>query len=618
MFKIFQQQPITVGRQTSLNIRYTHEDQPLGKDASIRIGYNFGDGAGRVQSENRDEPNYMEITSSANCKLELQSAQRRRSITHYAGTGLSDLYIFEINVASAVLNPGNTIDITIAGFIAGKCCDSPLEFFYHIDPSNSYPLGNHHPNAPHYSQYLSADGKSFPEWKSCGIKVSLLPEKPAYADIVLPSIIETGKSIQMRVVIYDRLFNHIKNFQSPLKLTSENTPGLNFAKETFSTGPDGYALLPITFNRPLVNIKLEFHIPSLGNFKTNPIKVVDAKAAKKVLWGELHGHSALSDGGCRGADDFFQYAMNIRGLDFAALADHSYGLAVKDHWGTLLKAIEKNSFDDNFIAILGYEIMTDGFGHRNIYFPGLKAKLLMADYQPGCGGSFVGEDIEAYKDIWNPDVPKVHDVKDIIAAFNEDEFLWTGHHYCIAPEDRQHLKLYEASSEWGRSHEGYCENSSTTKLNDLFVQGLSPGLTGGSDDHRAKAGFMGNNTVGGPLRYPSGLTAVITKSLDRSNIYNALRNKHCYATTGARILLDIKADYSDTKLDVNLDIAGTDILDTVLVFKNGEEVHRTFIDTGYNGLLDWEDANFTKEDNCYICIWQTDGQQAWINPLPFC
>ena len=128
---------------------------------------------------------------------------------------------------------------------------------------------------------------------------------------------------------------------------------------------------------------------------------------------------------------------------------------------------------------------------------------------------------------------------------------------------------------------------------------------------------MGKNICGGPLQYPSGLTAVICPSLDRVSIYQALKKKHCYATTGARILLDIDVDCHDTYLKVDLDIAGTNLLDQCWVFKNGIEVHQTYLDSEKIGRLDWTDNEFTEKDTCYIRIRQMDGQMAWINPVPF-
>ena len=128
---------------------------------------------------------------------------------------------------------------------------------------------------------------------------------------------------------------------------------------------------------------------------------------------------------------------------------------------------------------------------------------------------------------------------------------------------------------------------------------------------------MGKSIIAGPVRYPSGLTAVISPSLDSMSIYQALKKKLCYATTGDRILLDIHVNRNGTQLYVDLDVTGTALLDRGWVFKNGNEVHHIYFNTGNTGKLYWKDEAFSQKDTCYIRISQMNGQMAWINPLPF-
>ena len=141
MFKLISgQQTVPVAQPVFLKVRYIHEDSSLTKGASIRIGYSPVGGVRECQTESPQEANYLMVKTEANIKLEVVSfSKSRRSITFYPGTGMSDLYIFEVNIVSGTLNCGDTIDIIMGtkdrnkgGFITGKCCDSPFELFYHI------------------------------------------------------------------------------------------------------------------------------------------------------------------------------------------------------------------------------------------------------------------------------------------------------------------------------------------------------------------------------------------------------------------------------------------------------------------------------------------------------
>ena len=118
-------------------------------------------------------------------------------------------------------------------------------------------------------------------------------------------------------------------------------------------------------------------------------------------------------------------------------------------------------------------------------------------------------------------------------------------------------------------------------------------------------------------RYPSGLTAVFSPSLDRTSVYDALRSKLCYATTGDRILLDIRVTRRQALLEVNLEVYGTDLLDRAWVFVNGKEVKEVKFPYGTHGTMRWQNDLFVAQDTCYLRISQLNGQLVWINPLPF-
>ncbi|MHC4872695.1 MAG: DUF3604 domain-containing protein [Planctomycetota bacterium] len=595
MFKLSSgPEKITTGNADVFKISYRHSGNELNTGSVLRLAYNAVDGASVIQIANAANHAYFKVDCPEGVTVKLSEPACRRSITFFAGAGCSDLVVVEIEIISGSLKDGDTLDFIFGndsvGFVAGKGCDTPWELFYSIDYDNKFSLKSLHPDAESYLQFISADGTEVPEWRSSGIKIEVVPDSARYADLVLPSSCQTGRQ-NIHVTLYDRFYNNLPDEITLPEIVSEN--------ET---------LMPAG----------EFYIENIGFTSANPVMVKN-KTEKNIYWGELHGHSSLSDGGRRGPDDFFSYAKEVTHLDFASLADHSFGLAVGDHWQQLLSSIEKYNKDNEFAALPGYEIMpVPPFGHRNIYFPDTDCKLVMADFQPGCGGSFQGEDIAAYKKLWNPAYAKAATLEKFFSLLEDTDFIWTAHH-CgeIAEIEKERLLLYEACSEWGISEESFRQNCSKT-ISSLFAENISPAFTGGSDDHRAKAGFKGSSHSDlAPTPYSSGLTAVFSPELDRYNIYTALKNKHCYATTGARILLIPDVKYENNKLHIDIKAAGTDILERFWIFKNGKLTFKDFLHCGTSGEIRWEDPQFSEYDNCYIRIKQQDGEIAWINPLPF-
>lgn len=630
MFELIECPNIAIaGKPVSLKLRYVHKGEPLVGQARLRIGYNVKDGAGLLQTGDPAAPGYLSVSTDTEASLGIDDDLKHyRSITFFPGAGQSDMFVLSIAVLSGTIADGDRIDIFLGNpkneggrFLPGNFADSPLEFFFSLDPDNRFAPKSFHPNAPRYTQFISADGKSFPDWKSSGVRLLIKPDYPIFADLILPTSVKKDEQAVLRIVVYDDHGNHIPDYHDDIEIIEAKD--VEFRKTRFDTSGKGLALLPISFTKEQIYTGLKFKLANLGIFGANPV-AVDNQVKEQVFWGEMHGHSSLSDGGVRGAAPFFSYARDIRGLDFAALADHAFGLAVGDHWEQLKKSVREFYEEDSFVSILGYEILTSydrrpsGMGHRNIYFPDNGGILAMADYQPGSGGSFSGENIEAYKGIWNPNVPKTPTIEEFLHLMDGKDFLWTAHH-CgnIDPVEESMLDLYEACSEWGISEEIPKKNTCTMMLESVFKGRTNPGLFGNSDDHTAKAAARKTATASSPLRYPSGLTAVFTAARNRRSIYLALKAKHCYATTGARILLLPEIRREQNILDVKLRIAGTAQLDKIWVYKNGQQVLEQLIKTPLLADFEWRDESFGENDKCHLRVSQMDGEMAWINVQPF-
>jgi len=621
-------QKLQAGVPTSLVLTYTHEGEKLQKGDSLRFAYTARN---PVQTKNPDGRNYTTVTTTSSAKFQTQY-RFRRSITFFKDLGVANLSVFEINITDGDIETNDAITITMgkpnsekSGFLFTMESHIPINFFYHLDYGNKFEAKLLHPDAPGYGQYISQDGKHFPDWVKTDIEFYVKPSDAFFAELIFPSNVDLNKECMLRVVIYDRYGNNLFNYKDTIELLAGHDEDIKFSKRSFDTGKDGYALLPVTFLRENTVSDIYFRIEHLGTFTANPV-IVEKDPTLKIFWGDLHTHTYLSDG--YGTPDFFfEYAKDIRGFDFAALADHAFGLAVKGHWEKYKKAVDKYYKKGDFATILGYEIMMlTGPGHRNVYFPDNKGKLLMADYQAGSGGSFPGETIEAYKQIWDRSVPKAETPDEIMEHFKDMEFLWTSHN-CgqIIDIDVKHLKLHEVCSVWGVSDDDECSPKnygSNMSIQKVFSQTtINPGIYGGSDNHSAKSGSpLLELTDSAKANYlGSGITAVLSKQLDRLSIYEALKNQHCYGTTTARLLIVPEVKLQGMHLSVKLNITGTSNIEACFVYKNGEKVSQKHFTAERKSQItfEWEDEAFRPYHTCYIRVNQLNGHKAWINPIPF-
>jgi hypothetical protein len=190
--------------------------------------------------------------------------------------------------------------------------------------------------------------------------------------------------------------------------------------------------------------------------------------------------------------------------------------------------------------------------------------------------------------------------------------------------------LVEIYSNWGnREHPG-CKYASIapTRAVDTVQHALSLGyrlgFVGGSDGHGGRPGKDYWLRVRGAR--PGGITAIYAKELTRQALWDALWARHCYATTGKRIILKFRlGDHMmgdvaplldpEQARAFEIEVYGTDTLERVTIVKNNEDAHVVAADR-QEVILDWEDSSRADSgDYYYLRVEQADGAMAWSSPI---
>ncbi|HOC93599.1 MAG TPA: CehA/McbA family metallohydrolase [bacterium] len=394
----------------------------------------------------------------------------------------------------------------------------------------------------------------------------------------------------------------------------------------------------------------------------HPLKVVQNRHdieldGKKygLYWGELHGHSGLSpDAFVSTPEQYYRYGKEVAKLDFAALTDHDapWGLAaVPSRWKQSVDATRRWHEDGVYVAFIAYE-WTSGsgldcmfhtlkrrdrweyqkdpmhFGHRNVYYPGDEAPAEVCSVDsPDCDTpEKLWEHLEEYGAIsiphhplggpiypfnWDRFNPKYEPVVEIYSWHGNSECdgcpyeiynaYKNGKHSARTPLDAGHHFGFIASSD---SHDGYAGNLTRPPRLIKFLQMF----------------YKGKATPG------PGIAAVYAEELSREGIFEALRAKRTYAATGARIVMDVRAnettfmggrlDSRGAPVSVSIYARGVAPLEKIEVIKNGETAAVFEGDGGPEFKQTHIDALRERdEDYIYIRVTQTDGQMAWSSPI---
>jgi hypothetical protein len=242
-----------------------------------------------------------------------------------------------------------------------------------------------------------------------------------------------------------------------------------------------------------------------------------------IYFGDLHGHTSLSDGLGSG-DGYFQHARNVSFCDLVSLTDHNRFDQV------IIDLTEKYNEPGRFVTLFGRE-RGDAHGHRNFY-------STRADIVTACGSG----------DLW--ECCRTHGKNVLMIPHHTNSA--TKHHWKQADFERydpvcerlieivQNRGSFESDEIGGPVFDGGYGASARHAL----LKGRRFGFVGGSDTHRGQPG--GPSHPLGPYYYRwrpiTGITAAAMPTLTREDLWHALWDRRTYTTTGPRILLDFQVN----------------------------------------------------------------------------
>jgi len=287
----------------------------------------------------------------------------------------------------------------------------------------------------------------------------------------------------------------------------------------------------------------------------------------KLYWGDMHGQNRVA-AGIGSMDDYFTFARDVAAIDFAGWQGNDFEVSDKD-WQEVIDSTKQYHDPYAFITFLGYEWsgVTSGGGDHNIYYLNDDEKIYRTcKWLVTEDAVSDGTDRYPISELWK----EFEGRQDVMAIPHVG-----GRHGNFDYYNPELIKLIEIHSHHG-TFEWYIE--------EAMKRQMKVGFVATSDDHTSRLGLsypMGAHvdTVGASFDVKSGLTAVYSKDLTRESIWEALKNRRCYATTCSRIILDYDIDGhkmgEEISIDeipqMNIDVRGNAPIDYIEI-RNGNDV----------------------------------------------
>ncbi len=255
---------------------------------------------------------------------------------------------------------------------------------------------------------------------------------------------------------------------------------------------------------------------------SNPLRIVE-KAELLPFWADLHGQSEETIG-TNPARELIEFARDRAFLDAMSHQGNDFQITTP-FWNELNKLSREFNRDGEFIMFPGYEWSgnTGLGGDRNVMF------------------------MREGRQIHRSHHALIDDLSDVETDANsaEDLFRSLEHEDCVVfahiggryadikmAHDARIERAVEVHSDWGTFE---------WLLHDAFEQGYRVGILANSDGHKGRHGAShpGASLFGAY----GGLSCLLATGLTREALFEALRKRHHYATTGCRMILDTRADF---------------------------------------------------------------------------
>lgn len=444
-------------------------------------------------------------------------------------------------------------------------------------------------------------------------KLRVIAAKAQQLLIVVPSYVQMGETFSVQIVVEDGNCNALEDHGVRYALDSSGGASSDAEVEAGRWHSSVHVKYGLPGEKVLTVLDMATGIAGASN----PVIVTPEPPESHLFWGDIHGHTILSDG-LGTPEEYYEFGREQACLDFCAITDHSQYISDED-WEHIQQATREYNTVDKYVTLLGYEVSLNAakplYGDKNIYYPGDTGPLLRAT------------------DIWRTEYA---DLNDYTETWKQAGAMMILHQHAGGSDtyyDPDLVRLAEIYSIWGDSEaaEGSrplipAQQRSYTGMlaADLLEKGWQLGFMASSDDHAGRPGRTDWLRV--RKAFPGGLVAAWASELTREAIWDALWNRRCYGTTGARIILEFSIDGQPMGSAIphqpfaqahriSVKVCGTNELMAVEVLRGRQMI---YVHSAYDAKCQFEfmdepepgDANYY-----YVRVLQADGEMAWSSPI---
>ncbi|MFL6797647.1 MAG: DUF3604 domain-containing protein [Xanthobacteraceae bacterium] len=488
--------PFVAGSLTELKLIYRAGTFGIDDTGMVKISWRTTSDMAKPQFDRPTAPNFTAVEASNGAKLDVWFD--RLNIRPYANTLL-------IRVGRGYLRAGDTLTIR---------------------------LGDRRQGSPGYRLQTNVEERvelrtsvdAFATYEFCE-----LPEQPAFALVagpaatfraILPSLAIVGEPFRMVILAEDAWGNPTADVDQTITLVSSQPLDGLPEQVTLEHGAAPCMVDDIVADA-LGDVELRLLFDGEEIARANPLRVV-AAASLRRYWGDLHGQSGETIG-MRSAESYFRYARDQAFIDIVGHQGNDFQIT-DEFWAKLNRLTAEFDAPGRFVCVPGYEWSgnTGMGGDRNVFYrhegrPIRRSSHILVEGQASSDAIYTANAL--FRTLEGEDAIVIAHVGGRYADINY-------------AHDVRLERAVEVHSTWGTFE---------WLLHDAFAKDYRVGIVCHSDDHKGRPGATrpGASTFGAM----GGLTCYMMPELTREALFDALRKRHHYGTTGTRLFLDVRGRF---------------------------------------------------------------------------
>jgi hypothetical protein len=489
--------PFVAGSLQELTIVYTAGKFGIDDTGMLKISWRTTSDMSKPQFDKPAAANYTTVEASNGAKLEYWFD--RLNIRPWANTIL-------IRVGRGYLREGDTITVRLGdrrqgspGYRLQTNCEARVELRMSVDAFAAY-------------EFCELTHPAF----------DLIPGPATSFKAIWPSLVVANEPFRLAIVAEDMWGNPTDDVEQRIKL--EASRPLRGLPDTVAVRK-GASPCVIEGLVAEASGDVELRLITQGSeiARANPMRVV-ASTLLRRYWGDLHGQSGETIG-MGSAQAYFEYARDKAFIDIVGHQGNDFQIT-DAFWAELNRLTAAFDAPGRFVCLPGYEWSgnTGMGGDRNIFFRREGRPIRRSSNILVQGASAPGSECCTAHDIFG-------------ALEGEDAVViaHVGGRYADIKyaHDGRLERAVEVHSSWGTFE---------WLLHDAFDMGFRVGVVCHSDDHKGRQGATrpGASTFGAI----GGITCYFMRELTRDALFEALRRRRHYGTTGTRIFIALRATFA--------------------------------------------------------------------------